>query len=301
MPAYIFLKKFLNCPPKATKMEPEYNDDQQFENELEKLKMQGEFGAKFFVGGADIPPEIEAEWLKNVRAFEETSLNISPKKTLGEIIGNPVLTPVSEINPGHIEAALEKLLEILGNKSFAVDFDEDIPTTEKYRFITEDLINKEMDVFGSFGMSVPGVPGMVTHIIYEEYYPNHYKDIIRSVENFCKMLFDRSDEYLSMELDFELVFSSGQTMHKKEFIEKAKRWFASYRSFTINKLGFMKPEFTIEHGMGHVNAYLDYDAMQEDGAIVNFEGPSIFYMHFLGGYWFICGMDFPGFKEWALT
>ena len=143
------------------------------------------------------------------------------------------------------------------------------------------------------------MPGMVCHFIYEEFYPNHEKDIIRFCESFCRNLFGKSDEYLDVELDHELVFANGVVMNNKQFVDKAKLWFDAFESFTLSQLRFMKPEFSLEQGMGHVNTWFDYDAKLEDGSSINFSGPGIFYMHFIYGFWYICGMDFPGFKEWA--
>src|ERR1700722_17845561 len=116
----------------------EQDDDAlKFENELEKLKLQGEFGANFFGGSGNIPPEMEAQWLKNVRAFEE-SYNNAPEKTIAEIIGNPDLTPVSEIREENIGAELDNLCRLLAKHNIVIDHDEDVPAREIYRFITEE-------------------------------------------------------------------------------------------------------------------------------------------------------------------
>ncbi len=273
-------------------MEPEENDDLKFENELEKLKQQGEFGGKFFEGNADIPPELEAEWLKNVRAYEESYQN-APKKKVGEIIGNPVFTPVSEIDPALIEVELEKIFELLAANNIALDYNDDVPASEIYRFVTEELINHEMDVMD--------IPGMVNHFIYEEFYPNHAKDIFRQCDSFLIQLFDKKDENLDMKLDRGLVFANGTIMDETEFIEKAKRWFDSYECFRVNKLAYMAPVFDLEQEMGHIDAWFDYDCVLQDGSFTNFSGPGIVYVHYIYGSWLICGMDFPGFKEWALN
>jgi len=272
-------------------MESMENDDLKFNNELEKLKQQAEFGAKFFEGNSKIPPELEAEWLKHVRSFEE-SYPDAPQKTVGEIIGNPVFTPVSQVDPSQIDEELDKIFEILGGHNIALDYDDDVASSEIYRFITEELVNHEMDFMD--------MPEMITHFIYEEFHPNHEKDIVRHCESFCHQLFEKRDEYLDMELDHEMVFGNGTVMNKKQFVEKAKLWFDAYESFTVNNIGFMKPEFNLEQQLGHVHTWLDYDAKLENGSSINFSGPGIFYMHLMyGEYWGICGMDFPGFKEWA--
>jgi len=74
------------------------NDELNMENELEKLKMQAQFGAKFFPGNMELPPELEAEWLKNVRAFEEQYQNAPPLQTMAQILGNPGVKPLHEIS-----------------------------------------------------------------------------------------------------------------------------------------------------------------------------------------------------------
>ena len=274
-------------------MEPGENDELKFENEIEKLKQQLEFGGNFFEGNANIPLELEAEWLKHVRAFEENYPD-AVQKTVAEIIGNPIFTPVSQVDPSKMDEELDKILETLGTHNIALDYDDEVASSEIYRFITEELINHEMDVMD--------MPDMITHYIYEEFYPNHAKDIVRRCESFCHQLFEKRDEYLDMELDNEMAFANGTVMNKEQFVAKAKLWFDSYESFTVNNIGFMKPEFNLEQQLGHVHTWFDYDAKLEDGSSINFAGPGIFYMHLAyGEYWNICGMDFPGFKEWAFV
>jgi len=271
-------------------MENEETEKLKFQNELEKLKMKAEFGANFSDGDSELPPEIEAEWLESVRKFEE-NFEKSNQKKIGELLGSPVFTPVTEIAPENIEGELEKILDMLGEKGIKLDHDEDVPVAELYRFITEELMDHETDVYD--------MPGWQTHIIYEEFYPNHEKDIFRHCENFCESLFKQKAEALQYELDSELVFSSGAVLIRDEFIEKAKSWFEAYDSFTVNRLLYKKPEYNLEQCMGHVHLFLDYDANLEDGSSSHFEGPGIFYLHYIHDYWMICGMDFPGFKEWA--
>jgi len=267
-------------------------EELKFQNELEKLKMKAEFGAFFMEGESGIPPEIEAKWLENVRKFEEEHENTSARK-IGDILGNPTFIPLAELSPENIEAELEKILDRLGEQGIELDHDEDVPMAELYRFVTEELMDHETEVYD--------MPGWQTHIIYEEFYPNHEKDILRHCDSFSHSLFSQKADALKYELDREMAFASGAVLTSEEFIERAKKWFDSYDHFTLNRLMYMKPEYDLNQDLGHVHTFVDYDAYLEDGSFVHFEGPGIFYMHLEFDYWNICGMDFPGFKEWALN
>jgi hypothetical protein len=277
-------------------MENKENDPEnpEFDNEIEKLKLQAEFGAKFFIpDGSDIPPEIEAEWLKNVREFEKAYQEHPPvSKKIREILENIKMIPVSEIDPALIEAELAKIFGLLEEKNIVLDHEDDVPVEELYRFVAEELMDKEIEL-----IDLPG--GFATHLIYEEYHPNHEKDIMRSIDKFSHTLFEKKAENMPYELDNELVFSSGEIMTSKEFIEKATAWFDSIGSITVNRMGFMKPEFNLEQQMGHVHFFVDYDVMNLDGTFQNYSGPGIFYVHFMFGGWFVCGMSYPGFSEWS--
>ena len=150
-------------------MENAEDEALKFENELEKLKMKAELGASFFEGNADLPPEIEAQWLKNVRAYEENYENMKPQK-IRDVLGDPTLIPVSEISDENIEAELERMKELMGSKGIILDHDKEVPMKELYRFIVDEMMDHETDMFD--------MPGWQTHIIYEEFYPNHEKDIL---------------------------------------------------------------------------------------------------------------------------
>ena len=72
--------------------EENLSDDPQenlrIENEILKLKMQAESGAVFGGGIADLPPEIEAQFLQNIQKFEDAWKNVNYIKVY-DYIGKP--------------------------------------------------------------------------------------------------------------------------------------------------------------------------------------------------------------------
>ena len=82
-----FLNIFFMGVENKKEAEENFNDDPEqnlrIENEILKLKMQAERGALFGGNMQDLPPEMEAEFLKNVQQFED-SFDIAREITIYE-------------------------------------------------------------------------------------------------------------------------------------------------------------------------------------------------------------------------
>src|ERR1043166_1457696 len=78
----------------------------QIENELLKLKMQAERGA-IFGDMEELPPEIEAQFLKNVQQFED-SFDNAGEITIYDCLGRPACKKVNELKAGEVELELRR-------------------------------------------------------------------------------------------------------------------------------------------------------------------------------------------------
>lgn len=131
-------------------------------NEAKKRELEEKYGAKFGEGESKLSPELEAEWLHQIEEYER-QFKTAKRLTVREFVGNPEVTPLAQIPPEQLESEVDKLLEILESHSITVHFDREITVEETYRFLSEDLMNEEIDDIR--------IEGMRHNFIYSESHP----------------------------------------------------------------------------------------------------------------------------------
>ncbi len=277
--------------------EEKFSDDPKenasIENEFLKLKLKAQFGDNFMMGGdAELPLEIENQFLKSLISFEENYKNVE-YVTVFEKIGKPDFTPVSNLNEKEIESALEKIIEILDLNDIRLDIcDGPYPDKEIYTFITEELFLKEIekeDLF--FGTRV---------FIYEEFHPNNKADIENNTHKFLTNWFAQDFNEHSDELSDIFIKPDAESLDSEALFAKLNLFFEAFK-------GFENHDFTIEeikfdllpngNGVGHAQGFLKYNAMLENGEFILFDGPYKLYMERTDIYWSIFYFEIPGF-EW---
>ena len=113
-------------------------------------------------GSADLPPEIENQFLKNVIGYEEASEN-AEYITVYEKLGKPDYKAADELAPAAFAAALQQLTKLMEEKGINLDFcDGPYDDAVIYRFITEELFANEIEKESMFGSN--------WNFIYEEFY-----------------------------------------------------------------------------------------------------------------------------------
>ncbi len=159
------------------------------ENEFKKLKLSIEHGASYFgKGNADIPPEIEGQFLDYITNFENASKN-AKQISVFEKLGNPDYKPESTLTNDEITIELERIELLMHNQGMTLDVLADYIDEERliYKFITEELFDYEI--------SDINILGMQTCFIYEEFHPNHEYDLKRDTEDFLRMFFNTKDDF----------------------------------------------------------------------------------------------------------
>ena len=131
-------------------------------NEAKKRELEEKYGAHFGEGESKLPPDLEAEWLSHIEEFERQYQKASRVK-VRESIGDLDVKPLAQIPPEQLESEVNKLLDALEPHSIAVHFDREITVEETYRFLSEDLMNEEIDEIR--------IEGMTHNFIYSEFYP----------------------------------------------------------------------------------------------------------------------------------
>ena len=203
--------------------EESFNDKiQRAMNEGKKDELHEKYGMNLESYYSKLSPEEEGQWLENIDQFERQFEN-SERVQIRELIGNPPITPLADIADEDIEDMLELLLELLASHYISVDFLFDgTDEKEAYRFISEELLDEEMDDIR--------IPGMFSCFIYEEFYPNDREDAKQFAEEFLYDLFNRDvDTHIEgMEIpedmmrfvslgDKELYNSKGKAITRTEY------------------------------------------------------------------------------------
>jgi hypothetical protein len=113
---------------------------------------------------------------------------------------------LSELPLSAIEEAVTALLDLLAAHGVAVDFLGEADDVEAYRYLTEELLDQEMDDIR--------IEGMVMHFTYST--PEY--DVQMWVENFVRDLFYQEREYFLPGLEEQLLFNmQGEAITAAEF------------------------------------------------------------------------------------
>jgi len=260
------------------------------ENELMKLKMQAERGALFGGNMKELPPEVEAEFLRNVQQFEESYDN-ADQVTIYECIGKPVYKEVDELKPAEVETELKRIIELLHSKNIILEVLGKYELSVIYKFITDELFQERIREVN--------FPGYIHSFIYEEFYPNHNVDIGRTAQEFLDHWFEKKFDEDCFEFADQIVNTEGKTYGKDEVISKLRACMDSYKEFTNIKFKGTDTSFewdeTENRGLGHAEGIFKYDAEIESGETIRIEGPFKLYMINKDGFWKIFYFVFPGF------
>lgn len=157
--------------------------------------LRNEYGMAFEYTDSKLSPEVENEWLDRVLEFER-QFEQAGYITVRERIGDPPIQPLSDLPLYAVGEAVMTLLELLATHGIAVDFLGDVDELEAYRYLTEELLDEEIDDIR--------VEGMVTHFTYST--PEY--DVQMWVENFVLDLFTHEKEYFLPGLAKQPLFNA---------------------------------------------------------------------------------------------
>jgi hypothetical protein len=272
------------------KLSDDPEENLRMENELLKLKIQAQFGAKFGEG-ASLPADVENEFLKNVYAFEQNQGDHNSIK-VAAFLGSPDFQKTATLNDESLKEEYARLLKLLDEKSIAIDFIRPREDRFKYQFIIEELFEHTMS---------NSMPGMTSHFIYEEFHADHDLDIRNRTNDFLRDWFRKEFNEFSSELGSQFILASGTVLTREQTLAKIKELFDCYTSFTNCQVAKGEVKFQwndeTQSGMGHVEGGVRFDATLESGETVHFEGPFKLYLSNEDGWWSIFYFVFPGF-EW---
>jgi hypothetical protein len=196
--------------------------------EQKKEILRQRYGARFSGYPGTLPPEVERAWLDYVIEFEAASRDAA-LTTVRHFIGDPVFGHITDIPEDRIPVELEKAVEILASNGVFVDFiNPSTSVREQYRFITEELLDEQIEDFR--------VDGLEIHYLYEAYHPDDEEDVRRYGVEFLAALFTKSRSALDALLpDGECYNSEGERIPPDKFSKQTDRFLNSFTSFICHR------------------------------------------------------------------
>jgi len=264
------------------------DENKRMENELLQLKLKAELGVEAHIS-KDTPPSIENIFLKNMLAFE-SGLTNAKEIRIYELIEKPDFIPEDKLDDLTLEAALNKLMNLLNQKQIALDFLGSYDYRTKYKFITQELFEEKV-------MNVQ-IPGMIMHFIYEEFHPNHRLDIRQKAEKFMSSWFGQEKDNLLFSLADELIQPDGKIWKKAKIMDKFSKVFDSYNKFKNGIYAIADINFELQEdiGLGYAEGMVKYTAITEAHDKIQMEGGFKLYFTLEYEWWSIYYFVLPGFE-----
>lgn len=224
--------------------------------QAKREQLREEFGMQLDHMDSRLSLEGQNEWLDYLLNFERQFEN-APLITVRERIGNPAIQPLAEIPLYALEGAVNELLELLSEHGISVEFMGNWDELATYRYITEELLDEEMDDIRIDGM----------FSVFEATTPEY--DVEMWVNLFVTDLFwqDRNDFLTGLEKQ-PLYSSQGASISLAEFAQKLERVWAR---LPVESRAFVEPITTqVADDEGIVTAVVTYQLGDEQQQVESF-------------------------------
>jgi hypothetical protein len=221
-------------------------------NEAKKRELQEKYGGTFHSTDPNLPPEVEADWLRSIEEFEQ-QFEAAGETTVRRFIGSPPIIPLSSLCPGEVRKALDALLALLHAHGVVVDFGGGVPDREAYRFLTEELMDHEVDDIH--------IEGSSQVFLYEEFHPDDRHDATMYAEFFLRGLFiSNGDEVGNDIAPAGTPGLGGQPVKRDEILRDARdfsKGIAAYVDFSVHAV-----DCTLTDGAATVRAHMAWEGLR---------------------------------------
>lgn len=274
--------------------EDQFSDDPEenlrMHNDFLKMKLMAETGASFG-GDGNIPPELENVFLKNIIEFEKGYANSKLKK-VSELLDNPRFVDEEKLSDEQLESEYERLEALLKRKNIQVSFDSDRTNRFKYHFITKELFKVESD-------SVV-MEGMITHFSYEEFHPDHEKDLWKCTEDFLDDFLNKDLTADSYYIDDHFIVPDGTILTREQLMNQIHSMYDAVSfensSYNIDKVQVDPQAQGDVEAMGFSEGEIDYDLIFKGGERKEIRGYFKVYFTLNWGAWTISFFYLSGFN-----
>lgn len=140
-------------------MSTDNQDEIRAENALLKLRLEVDHGMQASHMTGELSPAMENVWLNSILEFEKR-LKATPAVSVFKYLGMPRFKKLDAMRLEDVGRETWRLLALMRSRNVVLDVLKPIGDLELYRFITEDLFNREVIV-------VPD-SNVILHFVYEE-------------------------------------------------------------------------------------------------------------------------------------
>jgi hypothetical protein len=162
-------------------------------SQAKQQELRDKFGMWAEYIAPDMPPELEDEWWDYILEFERQFEN-AKVITVRERIGDPPLTPLSELPLYAVGAAIEDFLDLLAEFWIAVEFLGEWDDLDAYAYLTGEFLDEETTDVQIEEMWSVFTPSTLEY------------DVQMWVENFVMDLFTQERSYFLSGLDKQPLF-----------------------------------------------------------------------------------------------
>lgn len=272
------------------------NDDynKKIDNELKKKELKKKYDAHFSQS-ANIPPDLESEWLRNIEKFEQLCHN-SQTTSVWERIGKPSFRKLHDLKAAEINAELQRLFSVMNENNIHLETLCEVHQTELYRFITEELFLHEMDDVR--------IEGMFSIFTYEDFHPNAEFDIRHAYDYFfiatlAKMENMSGDGYDLTYIDTKNYLDiNGKKLEEEMVVTKFNHFLDSFDYFKIITNDIVEININKDKTDASLKSKIHYiGCFNNNPEKLTFEGTGIFKLKpsEYGG-WDIYHLNIPGLQ-----
>lgn len=262
------------------KLPGEEDEALRIENELLKLKIMAEHGAKNVVvfPGQEVDPEVENEFLKFIASMEEDDSDVEDIP-IYDFIGRPDFIPEKDLNDEQILDELKRLEELLFEKKIIYSVLSRIEARDVYKFVTEKL-------FQHLILNMPDSE-IGNHYFYEDFYPYNEYDTRNQCEEFIEIFFSG---------DFAIRIRDYYMEEIRNFVELCE-FHDVFEEFRNVKFDIINE--TITSAQCIRKATISFDALSSAGTKpIHYSGEATFGLDYFNDHWIVTAATFPGMPEW---
>lgn len=269
--------------------------NKKIDNELKKKKLKDKYGGQFTEPN-ELPPDVEEEWLNYLEEFEKQFEN-AKGITVWQYMGKPPFMTIDELLPEDISYELDRLIDLMHEKSIDLCTLCEVDDAVLYEFITEEFFQHEMS-----GISIPG---MTHNFTYEEFHPNNRLDIKHAIDYFLEMTLGKMKDlggegYSLLCIDTEnYKDADGNRVEKQIITNSINNFLDAFDYFDVETYDELKVELNAEETDAMVGFWIHFKGLFENGSeAYDFKGHGCFKLKpakYDG--WDIYHIDLPGLKN----
>jgi len=223
------------------------------ENEFLRMSLMAEFGGDY-VGKTPFGAEVENMFLKQIQIYQRRQ-HAAPKQTVYELLGKPEYNHVNDLSDKEIKKTVPILLRKLMRKRVRAVSLIGIDDKEMYRFITEDVFKKEVQI--------PKGTWTLVNLIYEDFYPSDRTDVTLLCHDLFNSIFEYPLSFIRDVFAEDLKNELGLSTDPEELKERIMVFKEQYCQIRFREDTFRDIE--IDGNTATVFANVEYDIQPAKG------------------------------------